>query len=150
MTFEESIREAAHRAEEAVKGTIDQYSRGSVTEEEDLTGALAGQLEARLRGQIGGLTWNTTILRRRRGIAAEEQRIGADMIIHVKMDTSTDHYSKGVLIQAKRVEPNILMSSKDHGDLKSQCQKMLDVTSASFVFDYTRRAPLRVCWPDCR
>jgi hypothetical protein len=139
MTFEESIREAAHRAEEAVAGTIDQYSRGSITEEEDFTGSLAGQLEARLRGQIGGLTWDTTILRRRRGIAAEEQRIGADMIIHVKMDTSTDHYSKGVLIQSKRIEPNTLMSSKDHDDLKSQCQKMIGISPASFVFDYTKR-----------
>jgi hypothetical protein len=139
MIFEEAIREAAHRAEEAVIATIEHYKRGGITEEEDMTGTLGGELSARLRGQIGGLTWDTTILRRRRGVAAEEKRIGADMIIHVKLDTATEHYSKGVLIQAKRIEPNTLMTSDAHDELKSQCEKMLDVTSEAFVFDYTKR-----------
>jgi hypothetical protein len=108
MTFEESIREAAHRAQEAVMGTLDQYSRGSITEEEDFTGSLAGQLEARLRGQIGGLTWDTTILRRRRGVAAEEQRVGADMIIHVKMEGGNSAADQRVELLAEQAANSTL------------------------------------------
>ena len=139
MTFEEAVREAAHRAEQAVSETIDHYSRGGITEEEDITGTLGGQLGARLRGQIAGLTWDTTILRRRRGRAAEEKRIGADMIIHVQLDAGIEHYSKGVLIQSKRIERGASMSADDHADLVGQCNKMLAVTPESFVFDYTTR-----------
>lgn len=46
-------------------------------------------------------------------------------------------YSKGVLVQAKRVEKGELMSRTDHLDLVDQCDKMLAVSPSSFVFDYT-------------
>jgi hypothetical protein len=54
------------------------------------------------------------------------------------MDTPTQTYSKGVLIQAKRVEPNEYMSQRDFNELAYQCDRMLEITAASFVFDYTR------------
>lgn len=139
MKLDEAAREAARRAGQAVSATIAEYKKIGITEEEDLTGFLAGQLQARLNGQVGGLTWDTTILRRRRGRAAEEKRVGADMIIHVKLDAGVEHYSKGVLIQAKRIEPRALMKEEDHADLVGQCEKMLTHTPASFVFDYTKR-----------
>jgi hypothetical protein len=54
------------------------------------------------------------------------------------MDTPTQTYSKGVLIQAKRVEPNEYMSQRDFNELAHQCDRMLEITAASLVFDYTR------------
>jgi len=51
--------------------------------EDDLTGILVGRLDAALEGRIGGLKWNCTILRHRKGSAAEEKRagvIGADLL----------------------------------------------------------------------
>ena len=54
MAFEESIREAAHRAEEAVTGTIEHYNRGGITEEEDITGTLSGKLKAQRDAEHAG------------------------------------------------------------------------------------------------
>lgn len=136
--FDEAVREAAHRASRAVDRAMTKYGHGLVTDEDDLTGVLIGNLDTELEGQIGGLTWSTSILRHRKGQAAEEKRIGADMVIHVAFDTPKHRYSKGVLIQSKRVELGAPMSANDHRELVSQCGKMLKVTPASWVFDYAR------------
>src|SRR4051794_41156355 len=47
-------------------------------------------------------------------------------------------YSKGVLVQAKRVEPETAMDNTQHHELIEQCDKMLAVTASAFVFDYAR------------
>ncbi len=72
------------------------YSHGLATDEDDLTGVLVGNLDSELEGQIGGLTWSTSIVRHRKGVAAEERAIGADLVIHVSFQTPERKYSKGV------------------------------------------------------
>ena len=138
MTFEESMREAARVAEQSVRRAMRKYSSGGVTDEDDITGVLAGNLDADFDERIGGLSWSSSVVRHRKGSAAEEKRIGADLVIHVKLDTPTRSYSKGVLLQAKRVEPNEFLSSKGLSELKGQCKKMLDVSASSFVIDYAK------------
>lgn len=51
MTLEDALREAAKRAESGVREAMNKYARGEVVDEDDLTGALVGQLDARLRGR---------------------------------------------------------------------------------------------------
>jgi hypothetical protein len=138
IIFEETMREAARRADGAVNRAMGKYDRRLVTDEDDLTGVLIGQLDAALEGQIGDLTWSTSIVRHRRGGAAEEIAIGADLIIHVSFKTPQRKYAKGVLVQAKRVEPATPMGAQEHKELIQQCNKMLNVTPAAFVFDYAR------------
>jgi hypothetical protein len=140
MTFEEMTHDAAHVADEAVTAAMNKYKHGGVIDEDDLTGVVVGQLDSALTGRIGGLNWETTIVRHRRGIAAEESRIGADLVIHVSLDTPTQSYSKGVLIQAKRVEPDDQMTLHEHTTLRQQCERMLDITPEAFVFDYAKGA----------
>jgi len=142
MGFEDAMRTAAHSAEQAVWRAMGKYRDGLVTDEDDLTGVLVGSLDAEFSAkgasQIGGLQWSSSILRHRRGVAAEEKRIGADIIIHVRVDTPIQSYSKAVLVQAKRQEPGDQMSTKERNDLLEQCKKMLAVTPAAFVFDYAK------------
>ncbi|HXD15082.1 MAG TPA: hypothetical protein VNU65_12970 [Xanthobacteraceae bacterium] len=138
MTFEEMAREAAHAADDAVTEAMNKYKEGGVTDEDDLTGVLVGRLDSALEGQIGGLTWNTTVVRHRRGRAAEERRTGADLVVHVSLDTSTERYSKGVLVQAKRKNPDDRMSRNEHAELWRQCRDMLNITPAAFIFDYVK------------
>jgi hypothetical protein len=138
-SFDEMVTAAARRADEAVNRAMKKYRQGNVTDEDDITGVLLGNLDAALDGEIEGLVWSTSVVRHRRGIAAEEQLIGADMIMHVSVRTKERFYSKGVLIQAKRVEPDVAMTKKGHDDLKAQCKKMLDITPEAFVFDYTKQ-----------
>lgn len=141
MGFDDAMRLAAHTAERAVSRAMAKYRAGLVTDEDDLTGVLIGNLDSEFSSgrltEIGGLKWSSSILRHRKGIAAEEKRIGADMIIHVKVDTPIQTYSKAVLVQAKRHEPGDQMNQKEQKELLQQCKKMLDVTPAAFVFDYS-------------
>jgi hypothetical protein len=138
MTFEEATREAALAAGDAVNQAMRKYRQGRVVDEDDLTGVLVGQLDAALEGTIGGLTWDTSILRHRRGQAAEEKEYGADLLIHVAFDTSTEKFSKGVLVQSKKVEPNERMGNSEQRELKDQCKRMLAVMPSAFIFDYAK------------
>lgn len=138
MTFEEATMAAAKAADRAAKRAMRKYASGHVTDEDDITGVLAGNLDADLDGTIGGLQWSTSVVRHRKGIAAEERTVGADLVIHVKLDTPTQKYSKGVLIQAKRVDKNELMSRANHSELVSQCRRMIGISPASYVFDYAK------------
>ncbi|MGO7486702.1 hypothetical protein ACCT28_36765 [Rhizobium ruizarguesonis] len=140
MDFEESMREAARHAKLAVEDTVESYREAEVTDEDDITGFLAGALKARLKGQVGDLHWSSSVLRHRKGKAAEEKILGADLLIHVRVDTPQHKYSKGVLVQAKRVGPNEAMSTTEHGRLIKQCDLMLNYTPAAFVFNYTKSA----------
>lgn len=141
LGFDEEMRAAAHLADNAVARAMRKYRDGLVTDEDDLTGVLIGNLDTEFSERrstgTGGVQWSSSILRHRRGRAAEEKRIGADMIIHVSLETPIQTYSKAVLIQAKRHDPGSTMNVRERTDLIRQCKKMLAVTPSSFVFDYT-------------
>lgn len=134
--FDDSMREAAHVAEQATKAAMRQMAKGNVTDEDDVTGVLVGQLNAALDGRIGALDWNAKILRHRKGKAAEEQAIGADILLQIRTLGQGRDMSKGVLIQSKRVEKGRLLPKSELKRLQHQCETMLKHTPASFVFDY--------------
>jgi hypothetical protein len=94
MTFAQATREAALAAQKAVTNATERVRLGRLIDEDDLTGILVGQLDAALKGNIGGLEWDCSILRHRGGVAAEEKRFGADLLLHVKMNTSTQNLFK--------------------------------------------------------
>ncbi|OCJ15273.1 hypothetical protein A6U87_24430 [Rhizobium sp. AC44/96] len=137
MGFDDAMREAAKAADNAVARAMRKYRDGLTVDEDDLTGVLIGSLDAEFDRNIAGIQWSSSILRHRKGSAAEEKRIGADMVFHIALTTPLVKYSKAVLIQAKRHQPGMLMTQNEHHDLGAQCSKMLAVTPASFVFDYT-------------
>lgn len=143
MTFDEAMRLAAKSAERGVQRTIRKYAAGRTTDEDDLTGVLVGNLDAEFDQPVGGVTWTASILRHRRGVAAEEQRVGADLLIHVSLRSPTENYDKGVLIQSKRQQPSERMRKRDHDALKGQCRTMVSFSPSSFVFNYST-AELRV------
>ena len=106
MSFEDEIRAAAQNAEEAVNEVMADYSAGQVTDEDDITGLLLGNLRNSFNGIVGGLQWKASILRHRAGVAAEEKKIGADMLIHVSMNTPSQTYSKGVWSRLSAFNPS--------------------------------------------
>lgn len=136
--LEKSFQEAARAADDAVNAAMLKYANGLVTDEDDITGALIGRLDAAFDRQIGGVTWSASILRHRRGVAAQEKRAGADMLLHVSIDTPGLTYSKGVLIQSKRIDEGDSMTMIGHRELLDQCNRMLAISPASFVFNYTK------------
>lgn len=136
--FDYVMRDAAKIAEKAVARAMTKYKSGLVTDEDDITGVLIGYLDSAFDTTIGGLKWSSSILRHRRGVAAEESSIGADILIHVALNTPSQSYSKGVLVQAKRIEPYTKMKTADFDALNLQCRKMQDLTASSFIFDYAK------------
>ena len=142
MAYEHEIWEAAHRAEAGVHNAMSAYSDGTFSEEPAITGGLVMALRDAIRGDseiaAGNLVWSAHILRSSRGVAAEESIYGADILFHVIFDAPDLRYSKGLLVQAKRVEPEQEMTTAAHADLVDQCNKMLSRTSAAYIFDYAR------------
>jgi hypothetical protein len=136
MKFEEATREAARAAANAVTKALEHLRIGHAVDEDDLTGILVGRIGGALDGEIGGLQWKCSILRHRRGRAAEEKKYGADLLMHVTMNTPTQSYAKGMLVQAKKVGPDRAMTVAEKRQLTDQCKRMLAVTPAAFVFDY--------------
>ena len=133
------MRAAAHIAKDATFNAMRQYAISNVVDEDDLTGVLVGELNSALNKKIRGFKWNAKILRHRRGVAAEEKRVGADLLVHVSIKAGGRSYNKGVLVQAKRVEPGEYMTNAQHDDLQRQCAKMISHSPSSFVFDYARK-----------
>lgn len=132
------MKEAARAAARAANAAMREYRRGNVVDEDDITGVLLGQLNHSLNGNIKGFDWNAKILRHRRGKAAEEKEVGADILIHTKVRAPGRSYSKGVLIQSKRKEPGEHLSRDEAQHLRDQCEKMLKRTPESYIFDYAR------------
>lgn len=137
-SLERAFREAARAADHAVRAVMLKYADGLVTDEDDITGTLIGRLDSAFDERIGGIAWSSSILRHRKGVAAQEKKAGADMLFHVSIETPQLTYSKGVLIQSKRIDKGVAMTVNSHKELLGQCDKMLDITSASFVFNYTK------------
>jgi hypothetical protein len=135
MTFDQAMRKIAHRAAAGSLIAMSKLARGRIKHEDDLTGALAQAIEDRVNGaRTGGVTWDYSVLTHRK--SGEESVYGADLLIHVKLDTPIYKYSKGVLIQSKRIGPGKNMRSADFSALKQQCEQMLKYSPASFVFSY--------------
>jgi hypothetical protein len=137
MDYEESFAEAARREDEAVSDTISTHRRGHVVDEDDMTAFLIGALSVKMQGTIGNLSWSASVLRHRKGVAAEEKAFGADILIHVALKAADLEYSKGVLVQAKNFDRHLF--ARERQRFVDQCDKMLVVTPASFVFGYSRR-----------
>jgi hypothetical protein len=135
MTFDEAMREIAHRAADGSHVAMRKLGQGRIKHEDDLSGALGQAIEDRVNGaQTGGVSWDYSILTHRR--SGEEGVYGADLLIHVSLDTPKYKYSKGVLIQSKRVGPGQNLKSDDFDNLKDQCRKMTEYSPAAFVFGY--------------
>jgi hypothetical protein len=83
------------------------------------------------------LLMKTSVLRHRKGVAAEEKAFGADILIHVALKAADLEYSKGVLVQAKNFDRHLF--ARERQRFVDRCDKMLVVTPASFVFGYSRR-----------
>jgi hypothetical protein len=138
MTFDETMRGVAHEARHASSDAMKKLGTGTVKHEDDLTGDLVGMLEHRINHlRIGNVRWDSAILTHRR--SGEEGEYGADMLIHVSLNTPRFKYSKGVLVQAKRIGPKQRLTVAGRDELVEQCEKMLKYTPDAFVMAFDPR-----------
>lgn len=145
------IREAADAIAQEAASVIDSYIAGRVTDEPHITDRLLGAIESRMRSLSGsrhstmskGFMWSAMTLRSGSGSAAHEKKYGADLMGVFTASLPEFSVSKGFLAQAKRIEPGVEMSVSDWKRLLDQCERMLNVTSDSFVVGYSKSKGVR-------
>ena len=159
----EVIQQIMEKIEDTIKAILQKCRTNDLGSEESITNQLIGQLEAR----IDDITIEGFKLEAKEIGKKEESEIGADIFFILQIKSEEYDSKKGVLIQAKldktfetnhRTIPIELVDTSAHIPLKglfryirfktnnrkeflklhTQCEDMLDNTSQSYVFIYSK------------
>ena len=134
------VRASAQRIENAANRVLRSYQEGVIEHEPTFTDRMLGAIEeAKSDFSVKGVRWRSKTLTYQ-GPHAQETEYGADFIGVLDINLSEYSVVKGFLAQAKRVEPDQFMNSRDWEDMKEQCDKMLALSPDSFVFVYSKEA----------
>ena len=110
---------------------------GRAEQEPGITDRMIGAVEALFDGQSDkSVTWSAKTLTDR-GPNAQEKLYGADFLGVLSIDVGGYRVTKGFLAQAKMSH---ITSNYERVRLLKQCEKMLSVSPASFVFLYSPRS----------
>jgi len=126
-TFSRKISAAARLA-------IEDITNGRAQQEPNITDRLIAYIQSEVqRANRPGLTWSAMI-RTDRGPGSQERKYGADLVDSLEIRLGGFEVRKGFLAQAKKVDPNERYPSQEYQRLKSQCEDMLRLSAASYVF----------------
>lgn len=124
--------------------TLKALQQRRVEHEPAFTDRLLGAMEHVLnRATVAGIVWTAKTLTDR-GAGSQEAEFGADFMTVFQLSLKDFSVSKGFLAQAKLVEPTDSFSNSESDRLKSQCEKMLNFSPASFVFLYSQQSGIQV------
>jgi hypothetical protein len=157
MLLTDDILAAATALVDSATATAKDLEIEDVAGEEDFTGQMIGRLKEKFqnlkspnaRWLVGAAITQAddgpprTSVRlsarqtQSKGPESEESWSGADLLLVLEITSPDYEIRKGVLIQAKALQPGTKMKLRDARRLRSQCKSMLDLTSASFVFVYS-------------
>lgn len=127
------IRESAQRVGEAIDHATEAFLDGRVEQEPAFTDRMLGTVEEAMRGyRVKGVTWTAKTLTDR-GPHSQERVYGADFMGVLSIDLPDFSVKKGFLAQAKMAR-----NARDPR-LREQCERMLKLSPASFVFLYDQR-----------
>lgn len=131
------IRESATAIADAAENTIRDYQDDRVEQEPAFTDRMLGRIAQQMDGfVVKGVTWHAKTLTDR-GRNAQENRYGADFMGVLELDLPDYKINKGFLAQAKLLEPDGAISSRDFNRMVSQCKDMLKLTPDAYVFLYS-------------
>jgi hypothetical protein len=132
-----AIRAAATHLAAAGDSAVSALADGRTQQEPAFTDRMLGQMEHAMKGYTEkGIRWSALTLTDR-GPNTQEQEFGADFAGVLDVDLEDVVMKKGFLAQAKKIEPKERMSSAEKRWMIEQCEKMLEHSSASFVFLYS-------------
>jgi hypothetical protein len=133
------VREAAGRIAEAVDHVVGALAETRIEQEAAFTDRMLGAIELTMKGFASrGVRWTAKTLTDR-GPRAQETHIGADFagVFSARLSDSPEfNVSKGFLAQAKLIRPGRSDVRAEFERLRAQCDRMLSVSPASFVFLY--------------
>ncbi|MDJ0677811.1 MAG: hypothetical protein QNJ36_20915 [Calothrix sp. MO_167.B42] len=129
---------------EVEKRTLDAWREGRIEQEPAITDRLLGVMEEVLnKKRFAGVQWEVKTLTDR-GKGSQEAEFGADFMAVFKLSLDGYEVNKGFLAQAKLVEPSQSFNINEFDRLKKQCEKMLNLSPASFVFVYSQQSGIVV------
>lgn len=146
---QEDADEFAHRLAKATQRVVADYQEGDVVGEEPFSDQLCGRLKETLEDfETPNVRWQVDVAVGGEGAArlrmrtlnkrTEEPRFGADLVMVLDLKLKDYTIRKGLLAQAKRLEPGKNMKTADWMKLRDQCADMLEITPASMVFLYSK------------
>ncbi len=150
------VRRFESRVESAISGVARDYAEDYIADEDDFTSQLLARIKEKLDGwRHGRITVSTTILdptfgdavrervsmdvrklRSRGRGGVEEGEFGADILLALDVDIPGYRASKGIMIQAKRLDVGDSMDPVDWERLGGQADKMEKYTKESYVWFY--------------
>ena len=138
------IRTVVSRIVRAERLALQDYEQGRTQQEPQITDRLIAYIQLNLNGKrFSGIDWKAVTLPDR-GPRSAESQLGADLLCALELRLNGFSVSKGFLVQAKKIEPSHPFRAQDYQELKAQCEKMLDISGASFVFLYSLQSGIRV------
>lgn len=133
------IRKSASQVAQAANRVCDVLAEGRIEQEPDFTSRMLGAIEEAMNNfSVKGVRWTAKTLTDR-GPGAQEKQYGADFIGVLEISLPGYEVRKGFLAQAKLIEPNKRMASRDFHRMASQCERMLRLSPDSFVFLYSKQ-----------
>ena len=134
IPYYHAVRTAATHIANAIDHSIDALREYRVEHEPAMTDRMLGAIEMSLRDyRVKGIRWSAKTLTDR-GRGSQESKYGADFMGVLDIALPGFKVSKGFLAQAKLIRNG---SSGNLDELKQQCDKMLNLSSDSFVFLYS-------------
>jgi hypothetical protein len=129
---------------EAEKETLADLISERIEQEPAVTDRLLGVMQYLLNGQtIAGVRWRAKTLTDR-GRGSQESNYGADFLATLELDLEGYQVKKGFLAQAKLIEPSESFGNANFEKMREQCEKMLKLSSASYVFLYSQQSGISV------
>lgn len=133
ITYYHAVREAAQRIAGAIDLSVEALHEKRAEHEPAMTDRMLGAIEQSLGDyRAKGIRWSAKTLTDR-GKGSQESKYGADFMGVLNISIPEFAVSKGFLAQAKLIRNG---SAGNINELKQQCEKMLSLSPASFVFLY--------------
>lgn len=133
LRYYQAVRQTAEHIANAINTAVDALHEGRIEQEPAMTDRMLGAIEQSLSGfSAKGIRWGAHTLSDR-GAHSSESIYGADFMGVLNIDLPEFKVKKGFLAQAKLLRNE---SSGSLNQLHAQCEKMLLLSPASFVFLY--------------
>jgi hypothetical protein len=138
LKYRRIIQVSAQRIAVAANRTVDEYVAGHVEHEPEFTGGMLGRMKEAMNGFVTrGVRWTAKVITSQ-GPNAQENLFGADFMGVLEFDLPEYRVKKGFLAQAKRIERDERLATREWDRTVRQCKQMLSITAESFVFVYSR------------
>lgn len=131
------IRSAARRLADAADRAVSDLAKNLVEQEPHFTDRLLGRMGESINGyKSKGVIWRAMTLTDH-GPGSQERQYGADFVGVLEINLPEYKVQKGFLAQAKLLKSNATMKKSEFERLLGQCEQMLELSPAAFVFLYS-------------